>query len=784
MLDWKFVGLAVLLASFELQYCNGNNVQTERGKRTLYLLALLPSPDNRSGLVPAWASALLYTPVLELARDRINNRSDVLEEYKLQLVFSADNSGCNGATKAAMAFVRDVFSEKRKQIAGIIGPECSPSATLLSPITSRPDVALISIHLAHTVSGFDDDHMKPYSFGISGSYNMFVDFALALMTYNKWTQVAVLYELTPLRTFNRDYENFKQRIPTEIHKGKVLFSSAVDETFIPLDSIKDPQAQARVVFMFTTPDLAYKILCLASHKNLTWPFYQWILGTTVIPQPINVTHEGKTYSCSKEEMLNVSLKGVIYLHPTLVPLDVDSLTESGISHTQYLQEYSERVDKYNSNEANPYRNVSVSAWATVAYDAVWTMALALDRAVKYSNVNLTTYQFGQRNTTDAIRDQIYQLEFDGMSGHISFNPETGRVVKTSNVSLLFNGVEKHIGYFANNTLLNTTTTQEYFIEDHFEIKAETVSFGLAMLFLTLVMVQFLLIVAVHVISTIYRHYASIKASSLKLKHLLFIGCYLLIASTLLYIVLKAFQFETGVQGIICHLVWGWMFWIGSVMSLGSLSVCLWRLYRIFVYSWRPGPGLSNIKLSIFVLFLVLVCVIISTVWTAIDPLSVDIIKTERTVSDGVRMITLEPICRCHRFCVVWYSMYLGYVAFMILVTVTLTFLTGSIRFENFSTNALRLHVYLLALTAYVGIPGYVLLLINGLQDLSFAALCLLMNTIIFLFLIFVFLPPLVPLLRTKCYSWYHSFTFTKRKKLKSSYTCHTYTNTSFCHTWP
>ena len=776
-LDWKFVGFAVLLASFELQYCNGNNVRTERGKRTLYLLALLPYPDDRSGLVPSWASAPLYTPALELARDQINNRSDILDEYKLELVFSADNSGCNGATKAAMSFVKDVFSEKRKQIAGIIGPECSPSTTLLSSITSRSDVALISIPLAHTVS-FDDD----YSFGISGSYNTFVDFALGLMTYNKWTQVAVLYELTPLRTFNRDYENFKQRISGSTG-GEVLFSSAVDETFIPLDAIKDPQARARVVFMFTTPDLAYKILCLASHKNLTWPFYQWILGTSVIPQPINFTHEGKTYSCSKEEMLNVSLKGVIYLHPTLVPLDADSLTESGISHTQYLQEYSERVDKYNSNEANPYRNISVSAWATVAYDAVWTMALALDKAVKYSNVNLTTYQFGQRNTTDAIRDQIYQLEFDGMSGHISFNPKTGRVVKTSNVSLIFNGVEKHVGYFANNTLLNTTNTQEYFIEDHFETKAGTVSFGLAMLFLTLVVLQFLLIIAVHVVSTIYRHYASIKASSLKLKHLLFLGCYLLIASTLLYIVLKAFQFETGVQGIICHLVWGWMFWIGSVMSLGALSVCSWRLYRIFAYAWRPGPGLSNIKLSIFVLFLVLVCVIISTVWTAIDPLTVDIIKTESLAPDGVRMVILEPICRCHRFCVVWYSMYLGYVAFMILVTVTLTFLTGSIRFENFSTNALRLHIYLLALTAYVGIPGYAVLLINGLQDWSFAVLCLLMSTIIFLFLFFVFLPPLVPLLRTKCRSWSHSFTFTKRKKIKSSCTCHTYTNTSFCHMW-
>ena len=782
MLDWKFVGLAVLLlASFEIYYCSGTHVWTERKNGTVYLLVLLPFPDDSSGLAPSWASAPIYTPVLELARDRINNRSDILEEHELELVYG--DSSCNSATtEATTAFVKNVFSEQRKQIAGIIGPECSPSTALLSPITNRPDVALISIHLAHTLR-LDGNRRQPYSFGIAGSYDVFVDFALALMMYNNWTQVAVLYEQTPLRMFNRDYENFKQRLSTTVEGGKVLFSSAVDDTFIPLDSIKDSQARARVIFMFTTPDLAYKTLCLAYHKNLTWPIYQWIMGTAVILQPINVTYEGKTYSCSEEEMLNVSLNGVIYLHSTLVPLDVNSLTDSGISYTQYLQEYSKRVDEYNSNEANPYRNnISVSPWATVAYDAVWTMAFAMDKAVKYNNLNLTTYQFGQSNATDAIRDQIYQLEFDGMSGHISFNPETGSVVRQSNVSLVFNGVETHIGYFANNTFLNTTSTQEYFIEDHFETKSRTVSFGLAMLFLTLVVVQFLIIVTVHVVSTIYRHYASIKASSLKLKHLLFIGCYLLIASTLLFIVLKAFHFEDRTQGIICHVVWGWMFWIGSVLSLGALSVCSWRLYRIFVYSWRPGPGLSNIKLSLLVLFLVLVCVIISTVWTALDPLHVFIIKMEAFTPDGVRMVTLEPICQCRRFCVVWYSMYLGYIAFLILAAVTLTFLTGNIRFKNFNTTGLQLHVYLLALTAYVGIPGYAVLLINGLQDWSFAVLCLLLNTVIFLFLILVFLPPLVPLLRAKCCSRYHSFTFTKREKLESFCTCHTSSIRS-CHIW-
>ena len=85
-LDWKFVGLAVLLlASFEIHYCSGTHVWTERKNGTVYLLVLLPFPDDSSGLAPSWANAPLYTPVLELARDRINNRSDILEEHELEL---------------------------------------------------------------------------------------------------------------------------------------------------------------------------------------------------------------------------------------------------------------------------------------------------------------------------------------------------------------------------------------------------------------------------------------------------------------------------------------------------------------------------------------------------------------------------------------------------------------------------------------------------------------------------------------------------------------------------
>jgi len=722
---------------------------TVRRTHKLYLLTLLPFPDDRPGLVPLWDRGPDIIPALKLAKEQINNNSGILEGYELDLIF--EDSGCDISAKAARAFIRHFFSEQDKQIVGIIGPACSASTVLVSPISGRPQIALVNIHLAATLN-IENRTLQPYSFGIGGQFSIFVDAVFALMKYNNWTQVSALYQLGPLRIFLKDFLRFKQLISTKIEGGRLLYSSPVKDDYLPLDDVKN--TRTRLVFAFVNESLAHKIMCLAYRKRMFYPVYQWIIQADSVPfltRPISFTYEKKHYSCTKEELAD-ALNGTVLLSPTTIPLDLNAPTNSGISYNQYSQEYEKRIEKYNSNEANPYRNLSFSKWAAMAYDAVWTMALTLDKSAKQGNLNLTTYQPGQSSVTNAIQGQIHCLEIDGMSGHINFNSDTGFVVRPVNISQVLHGRQNNLGYYTdyneNITFLNTSLNE--FIEDRFQERARTLSLGLAIVLLSLILIQLLLIVAAHVLSTVYSKYGSVKASSPRLKHLLFVGCYVIIACNLLLVILKSFNFERKVHGILCHAIWGWLFGTGFVVSLGTLSVRTWRLYRIFVHSWKPGSFLSDSKLITCVLLLVLINVLNSIVWTAIPEAryNAEIVKAE-TLEAGMRAVILATTCSCQDVCYIMFGIEMGYLGLILLSTATLSLLTRNIRRKNFSTISLRVLVYLLVVVLFVGFPAHFLLIIYKLQVWSVVEICLTLNMVTFLFLIFDFAPPLIPLMREK-----------------------------------
>ena len=721
------------------------SAQTVRRARKLHLLALLPFPDDRPGLVPLWDGGLDIVPALELAKEQINNNSDILEGYELDLVF--DDSGCNISGKAANSFIRHIFSEQDKQIVGIIGPACSASTALVSPISGRPQIALVNIHLAATLN-IEDRTVQPYSFGIGATFSVFVDAVFALMKQNNWRQVAALYELGPLRIFHKDFQRFKQIISTEVEGGRLLYSSPVKDDYLPLEDVK--KTETRLVFVFASQVLAHKIMCLAYHKRMIYPVYQWIVkaeNLAYLSRPINTTYEKTDYNCSGEVMAK-ALNGTIVLSPAKIPLDLNAPTVSGISYSQYSQEYQKRVDEYNSYEVYPGRNISSSEWGAFTYDAVWAMALALDKAGKQGDLNLTTYRPGQSSSTLALRDQIHQLDFDGMSGRISFNPDTGFVVRSVNILQVLHGRQNNLGYYTDHNVSYINSSLGVFIEDHFQERTSTLRLEVAIVLLSLVLIQLVLIVAAHVMSTVYSKYRTIKASSPRLKHLLFVGCYVIIASDLLLITLKSFDIEKRVQGMVCHAIWGWLFGTGFVVCFGTLSVRSWRLYRIFVHSWKPGSFLSDFKLISCVLLLVLVSVVISIVWTVIAPYNAVTIKTE-TLEAGMRMVKLATTCNCQNVCYVLFGIELGYLGFILLSTVTLTVLTRNIRRKDFSTISLRVLVYLLVVVLLAGGPGHVLLIIYKVPVWRIVVICLTLNAVTLLFLLFDFAPPLMPLMKEK-----------------------------------
>ena len=737
--------MALVLAIHFIQYFYfvalffGGVVTAQR--TPLYLLILLPypDPDVNSTLQPSWNEGPNIAPVVELAVEQINNDSNILPGYELKLIH--DDSGCEIVSRTFVSFVRGIATSDTPPV-GIIGPGCSVSSLRTSSLNGRDEIALINVHLAGSPL-LGNRTTYPNSFGPLGSTDIYVDTTFALMRNNSWKCIAALFDESRV-FFSSTFETLERNITSELPDSKIAFSSAVYETNLPLKPIRD--SLLRIITVFAGPELTRRIMCLAYYEEMMYPAYQWILFGREISEFVEngateFDYDGRRYNCSAEVMLNTVLRGHLLVNYKLSRSDRNITTFSGISYDQYLQLYQKRLDQM---KPDSYFNVSVNIFATLAFDGVWALATALNR----SGLNLSDYQFGNPSETDMIREHMYQLDFQGVSGPVKFDRHTGFINRPANIFQVFNANEKLVA-----SVNGTGDLQELnfarIISDTFESASTVVLPPVAALFIVLTLTLFGLIFAAHMATIIYRSNHSLKASSVKLNHLIYIGCYIFICGTLLYEFYKAIpQVTDKVAGNICHSLWSWLLPIGITLIFGTIIARTWRLYQIFTNYLDPRP-VSNSVLCTFVGILLFFDIVIGSLWTAIDPLYVEV-KRKSVPSENGFMIELERACTGAKYYFAWFAVIFGYKALLLIAMTALSLLTRNIISKDFTTKSLRVLVYLLGMVFTLGLLFYWILLFQGVNvHIYYVVLSLILNTVLFLCFSLVFVPPLITTLKEK-----------------------------------
>lgn len=716
---------------------------------TVYLLTVLPYPNSLPTLHPSWDEGPDVIPAAQLAVEHVNNRTDVLSCYKLELINT--DGGCDVTSKASISFTEAILQpDRHKSPVGIIGPGCSFSTLEFGHLSNQETITLINVHLA-TLPVLQNRILYPYTFGVLASTYELSDAIFALMKNKNWKRVAALYDASRV-AFLSNYRKFESDFADEIPGGKLLFSSEVFNTYLPLTTIRE--SLARIVILFLGPEYSRRIMCLAYHKGMLYSAYQWIITGRQLQDysgsDVVFTFEGNMYTCTREIMVNVALRGNIFINYQVTPNDPNATTVAGISYNEYLSEYQDRVNEYNSNDANLYRNITLNIWGTITYDAVWAMALALDKAT--DELNLATYRYGQREQTDKIQKQFHNLEFDGMSGHISFNPQKGFTKRISAILQVFDGREDYVAFHNVGSIVEIDSFPT--ISDQVDQQPVTIVTPLSAVFATALAIQLVVIAFTHILIVAFRNYKHIKASSPRLNHLIYIGSYVLGAGALIYAIFKAVPMNDQIGNIVvCQLPWLWFFPAGFTLVFGTLAGRTWRLYRIFTHFTDPGKFISDPVLAVFVLLLLLVDITVSIVWTMTDPLHFEIIMETQSIemvgSVQIQKIVLSRGCTAD-FYVLWCIVVYGYKLVILIMVVTLALLTRKIHNQTFTTNSLRILVYLISLQFGLGIPLYYVIIFLYLDlHIDYSVVCVELTLILLLILVFVFLPPVVPLLREK-----------------------------------
>ena len=708
-------------------------------KVALTVHVIFPYPNEDPLLHPSWYDGPQLFTAASLAAEHINSDPSLLRDYELRLV--EGDGGCDITTKAAEAVVSALTDTNR--VVGVIGPGCSASTLLATPVTSRQEVALINVHTAGSPL-LTNSNLYPFGISIYGSTVSFVNTTLALMELANWTRVAVFYE-EARPYFSTTYDLLSQRVrQMENSTLELAIQTAVSNLHLPLQTIVEEKV--RIVYVLAGPDLSSKIMCMAHDMSLTNPNQQWVFfgrGLSDFKRRVSFVYKSTNYTCSEETMLKAMEKNII-VNFKLTPFEEEfgMQTVAGITYNQFNDMYEKRLQE---------TGYDMNIWGTLAYDAVWSLALCLN-----STEHLSDYCHGQYNITKLIRECFNALNFSGVSGDIQFDPQTGFADRAVDVHQVINGSDIYSAYFRQ--LYLRSLKDLLVIKDGTEITIQQRRFrGMSIAFMTTSAVILLVIIICHILTIFYRKHPSVKAASPNITHFAYAGCYLLAIGMLYYASSIGYITEGSESGNWhCRISFGLFFPIGLTFIFGSILVRTWRLYRIFVHSFKSGNNLSDDVLIGVICFLPLIDLANFILWVWLDPLEVSTILVDTTVNDdtGMTIETVYVVCDSD-----WYSVWFGvifvYKFIEVFPVLFLSMMTHSIRDKEFSTKQVGAFVFTSSLMILITAPLYIVSALNR-NDIvwltvNILLLCLLITIFLLLSLVMLFLRPIVPIFRELLY---------------------------------
>jgi hypothetical protein len=355
---------------------------------------------------------------------------------------------------------------------------------------------------------------------------------------------------------------------------------------------------------------------------------------------------------------------------------------------QIKQLYKERLDTISLPE---------SLLAYAYYDAMWAFALGFHSGF-YSSISL------DNNITlvDAVHDALKSISFQGVSSWIDFK-DRQHVSNDVIISQVTGSALATTKFTRNKT--NPTYFTETFISDKFKTEISVLHDSLAVLGFLLVIVLFIVMLIIQILMMVYRDHPSVKASSSRLNHFIYLGCYLLTVAIAANTFRQTVPATNG--NILCN-----MDVLVSIVACTIIFTTIlaksWRTYKIFnhVFKSRSSYSLRDATLSTFVITLTLLQVALFIPMLVVSPF-------QEATSFTYDSSQWPPIKRVQPMCTIQSVGYLIlpiiFLLCIVLATVVLATLNRKIKRKHFRwTKEIIILVYTLTVMWAIGAPLLVL----------------------------------------------------------------------------
>ncbi|XP_018329892.1 gamma-aminobutyric acid type B receptor subunit 2 isoform X2 [Agrilus planipennis] len=364
---------------------NYNESEDETKVRNVYIQGLFEI-ETKNGTRPEGYSEMLSA---QLAIDHIN-KYKILPGYSLKLLIN--NTKCDPGI-GLDRFFHALYSNNT--VIMVLTGSCSTVTEALANVVPYWNVVQISYASKSPI--LSDRKKFPLFFrtvAVASSHN---NARIAFVKQYKWETVAIFsenqeYYLLPLNNFVKDME-----LANISCSATITFSK--ENLLEQLTVLKE--LEVRVIFGSFSSSIAPQVFCEIYNLHMFGSEYVWILQ-----EETNLWWEDANDKlCDKKELL---------------------LASDGIFLTSNHNNLSDVVSVYNltSNdffaELISYTNITISQYAPLVYDAVWTMAFTLREAIEYYDIQPKDFSYKNHQQLQAFLKIMKKMRFMGISGPVIY----------------------------------------------------------------------------------------------------------------------------------------------------------------------------------------------------------------------------------------------------------------------------------------------------------------------------------------------------------------------------
>ena len=656
----------------------------------LYLLNVQPYPDGRPGA--GWDRGFELIPAGRLAIEQINNQSDLLPGYRLELIdIESEACGINVINTGLVNFYRHLV-DSNYLVVGVVGLFCSPVTAAISPIANHPGIDYIQV-AGSTSPLFQNVANYPRLYHAISSSNIFNRATVRLMDEFSWRRISLIYDENIFFTTIAD--NFATTIDTS-PSLELVTRTATSLSLIPESFTNLRAAGARIVYVSLTVPEAVNLLCEAFKGRFHWPGYVYIFHGASFGEFAEIESP-----CGQRELAE-ALEGVFVLQYRLYAEPGDRLV-SGWTYEEFHDEYLRRLTEFANASGTQLDN---NDYANVLHDEVWSLALALNRSqgtLEMLNIRLADYGFGQTMVTNAITENLDNISFQGAGGYIKFN--SFREAESSvSIFQVQGGQPVLVGVFNPNDddlILNKSELLSAVPADRFEVVYEVLPQWLMVIIFSICGLAYIMTTVILILFLYWRKKPVIKATSPFLSLVMFVACYLVYTTCVMRTLHRSFVIESNAFTVVCN-VQIWCQSTGFNLIFATLFVKILRIYHVFRVFRKTSKYWSDQFLFLGVMLICSVGVLILILWTAIDILHLQ--RSEMYVSNAQPPYYLATTSCSSTNLGVWLAVSLSFTAVIILLVMFFAIQTRHVKLIFKDTKKVNAYIFTTVIVLAVTLP--------------------------------------------------------------------------------